>query len=285
MVRHPGSIEQRPRGNRVEGKVAIVTGAGSGIGRAAAELLGREGAKIVVANRSPDKGEETVRRVRAAGGDARFVQTDVSRETDCRRLVAQTIESYGRIDVLVNNAAIYPRATLAETTLDFWHAILATNLDGPFLLSREVVPYMVRGGGGSIVNVGSFNGLGGAANLVAYSVAKGALLTLTRSIASAYARDGIRANYLIPGWVLTDTERVVQAREGHDAAWLEATGANLPGGRHSYPEDAAFAVLYLASDESCFVNGTILNPDGGSSMLPAAFRSVVARRDGEARSQ
>lgn len=271
-MNHPGQIEERPRGNRVQGKVAIITGAGSGIGRAAAELLAREGAKVVVANRSPEKGEETVRHIRAAGGEGMFIQTDVSREADCARVVDQTVETFGRLDVLVNNAAIYPRSTLVETTLEFWREIMATNLDGPFLMCRQAVPHMIQSGGGSIINVGSGNGLCGGANLTAYSVAKGGLLTLTRNIAAAYNRQGIRANYLIPGWVLTDTERVVQAREGHDADWLEANAANLAGGRYSTPEDGAFAILFLASDDSAFVSGTILNTDGGSSMLSAAAR-------------
>jgi NAD(P)-dependent dehydrogenase (short-subunit alcohol dehydrogenase family) len=277
MMRHPGSIEDRPRGNRVEGKVVVVTGAGSGIGRAAAVLLAREGARVVVANRSPKKGEETVDRITSAGGEARFLQTDVSREADCVRLIASTIEAYGKLDVLVNNAAIYPRGTLGQTSLAFWREMMATNLDGPFVLCREAVPHLVRNGGGSIVNVGSSNGLCGAPNLVAYSTAKGGLLTLTRNVAAAFAGDAVRANYLIPGWVLTDTERVVQAREGHDAAWLDARAGNMAGGRFSIPEDAAFAILWLASDESCFVSGAIINTDGGSSMLPSVSRNVARR--------
>jgi NAD(P)-dependent dehydrogenase (short-subunit alcohol dehydrogenase family) len=267
MARHPGSIEAHPRGNRVAGKVAIITGGGSGIGRAAAELLAKEGAAVVVATRSPEKGEETIRRIRATGGDVRFIPTDVTREEDCVALVARTVEAYGRLDVLVNNAAIYPRNTLETTSLAFWREIMATNLDGPFLLCREAVPHMLRAGGGSIINVGSSNGLAGGANLTAYSVSKGGLLTLTRNIAAAYASQGIRANYLIPGWVLTDTERAVQAREGHDAAWLAERAQSLAGGRFSTPEDGAYAILFLASDESCFVNGTMLNTDGGASMV------------------
>jgi len=271
-------IDQRPRGHRVEGKIAIVTGGGTGIGRACSELLAREGAKMVVAGRTVENGEETVRRIVSAGGEARFIQTDVGREADCVRLVTQTVEIYGRLDVLVNNAAIYPRATLEETTLEFWHKVLATNLDGPFILCREAVPHMVRGGGGSIVNIGSFNGLAGTDNLVAYSVSKGGLLTLTRNVAAAYSQEGIRVNYVIPGWVLTDNERVVQALEGHDAAWLDAQAANQPSGRFSRPDDAAYAVLYLASDESAHVSGTILNADGGASMLPSVHRNIAARR-------
>lgn len=280
MERKRLSIEQRPRGNRVAGKVAIVTGAGSGIGRCAAELLAREGSQVVVANRTEEKGEETVRRIRAAGGDALFVRTDVSREADCVNLVAEAVRRYGRLDVLVNNAAIYPRSNLLETTVDFWNEIMATNLQGPFVLCREAVPPMIRAGGGSIINVGSFNGLGGGANLTAYSVAKGGLLALTRNVAAAYSRDGIRVNYLIPGWVLTDNERVIQAKEGHDHAWLEEHADTQPSGRFSEPEDAAFGILYLASDDSIHVSGTILNTDGGSSMLPNAARNRMLRPPG-----
>jgi NAD(P)-dependent dehydrogenase (short-subunit alcohol dehydrogenase family) len=268
----PPPLEGRPRGNRVAGKVAIVTGGGTGIGRAAAELLACEGARVVVANRSAKSGEETVRAIRDAGGEAVFVRTDVAREEDCVRVVAEAVRAFGRLDALVNNAAIYPRGTLAETTVAFWREIMATNLEGPFLLIREAVPRMLANGGGSIVNVGSFNGLGGAPNLVAYSASKGGLLTLTRNVAATWAREGLRCNYLIPGWNITETEKVVQAREGHDAAWLAEAETRQPGGRFSVPLDAAYAILWLASDESVFVNGAIVNTDGGSSALPNARR-------------
>jgi len=262
------SITDRPRGNRVAGKVAVVSGAGSGIGRTCAELLAREGANVVVGDIKVDGGEQTVVAIREAGGEAEFVATDLRNEADCQRLIARAVEHYGRIDVLANVAGIYPRASLENTTVEFWEEIMAVNLRGPFLLCREAVPIMVQGGGGSIINFGSANGLAGGASLFAYSVSKGGMLTLTRNIAAAYAHEGIRANYLIPGWVLTDNERVVQAREGHDAAWLDEVGQRQLTGRFSTPEDAAFGVLYLASDDSIHVSGTMLNTDGGSSMLP-----------------
>ncbi|MDQ6670364.1 MAG: oxidoreductase [Chloroflexota bacterium] len=268
----PPSIVDHPRSSRVQGKVAIVTGGTAGIGRATAELLAREGAQVVVASRTSTTGQQTVDAIRAAGGQAHYVQTDVSREADCVRVVQEAVRTYGRLDVLINNAAIYPRSALAETTLAFWREIMATNLEGAFVLCREAVPHMLRAGGGSIVNVGSANGFGGGANLVAYSVSKGGLLTLTRNIAGAFARENIRANYLNPGWNITDTEKVVQAREGHDAAWLAEAEQHLPGGRFSVPADAAHAILWLASDESIFVNGEIISTDGGGLLSNARRR-------------
>jgi NAD(P)-dependent dehydrogenase (short-subunit alcohol dehydrogenase family) len=267
----PPSIADGARGTRVLGKVAIVTGGNAGIGRASAELLAREGAQVVVASRTASSGEETVGAIRSRGGEARYVKTDVSREEDCIRLVEQTLAAYGRLDVLVNNAAIYPRSSLTETTVAFWREIMTTNLEGAFVMCRESVPKMVAGGGGSIINIGSGNGFGGGANLVAYSVSKGGLLTLTRNVAAAFAHANVRANYLNPGWNITETEKVVQAREGHDAAWLAAVEEHLPGGRFSVPADAAHAVLWLASDESIFVNGQVISTDGGGT-LPNARR-------------
>jgi NAD(P)-dependent dehydrogenase (short-subunit alcohol dehydrogenase family) len=268
----PPSIADRPRGNRVAGKVIIVTGGNAGIGRAASELLAREGGSVVVASRTPASGEETVAAIRSAGGEARYIQADVSQEADCIRLVQDTVRAYGRLDVLINNAAIYPRASLTDTTVAFWREIMAINLEGPFVLCREAVPHMLKAGGGSIVNVGSANGFAGGANLVAYSTAKGGLLTLTRNIAGAFASQNIRANYLNPGWNITETEKVVQAKEGHDAAWIADMEGRQPGGRFSVPADAAHAMLWLASDESIFVNGEIISTDGGGLLSNARRR-------------
>lgn len=267
----PPSIEQRPRGNRVAGKVAIVTGGNAGIGRATAELLAREGARVVVAARTTESGEETVQRITAAGGEALFVRTDVGREEDCVALVAATIKHFGRLDILVNNAAIYPRATLAETTIEIWRQIMEINLEGPLVLCREAVPQMIAGGGGSIINVGSGNAKGGAANLTPYSISKGGLWTLTRNVAAAFIGDNVRANYLNPGWNITETEKRVQALEGHDEAWLATAAASSPAGRTSDPSDAAYAILWLASDESSFVNGQDISTDAG---VPGGARRV-----------
>ncbi len=263
---------------RLAGKVAIVTGAGSGIGRGIAEAFAREGAHVVVANRRVEAGEETVRRIEAArsddgGGSARFVQTDVTDERSCAAVVQIAVETYGKLDVLVNNAGIFPRATLEETTAELWERIMATNLRGPFFLCRYAVPAMRRAGGGSIINVGSTNAYCGLPNLFAYSCSKGGLLTLTRNLARALAPDRIRVNFLNPGWVISEGELVVQAQEGHDAAWLAEMGRRQPLGRHQVPEDAAMAAVFLASDESSQVTGVELNCDAGRSMpgLGSAF--------------
>lgn len=252
---------------RLDNKVAIVTGAGTGIGRGIATLFAREGAKVVVANRSEATGTETVKRIEEAGGIAVFHRTDVTQEEDCRAVVDFAVKTFGGLDVLVNNAGIFPRATLEETTVEFWEQVMATNLRGPFLLCKYSIPQMIKRGGGSIINIGSIHGLGGGGNLFAYSVSKGGLLTLTRNLARAYARYNIRVNYIIPGWVHSEGEQRVQALEGHDEQWYQEMSSRLPMGRGQTPEDAAYAALFLASDESSQVTGCILNTDGGLSVF------------------
>src|SRR4051794_3768587 len=251
---------------RVDGKVAIVTGGTTGIGFGIARLLASEGAAVVVAGRSPAAGEEAEGAIRTAGGHALYCRTDVSLEVDCEALVTAATREFGRLDILVNNAGIFPRATLEETTEDLWDRIFATNLKGAFFCCKHAVPAIRRAGGGAIVNIGSANGYVGGANLFAYSVSKGGMITMTRNLARAHAADRIRVNYVSPGWVITETEVEVQAAEGHDADWLAEAGRHIPLGRHQVPEDAAYAVLYVASDEASQVTGELLNVDGGHTM-------------------
>lgn len=248
---------------RVQDRVAIVTGGATGIGRGISELLAREGARVVIAARNAERGEAAAAAIVAAGGEAAFCPTDVTREADCQRLVAFTVERYGGLDILVNNAGIFPRATLEETTEELWDRIMATNLKGVFFCCKHAVPAMRRRGGGSIINIGSVNGYVGGANLFAYSVSKGGLITLTRNLAAALARDRIRVNWVNPGWVITEKEIEIQAQEGHDADWIAEAGRRMPLGRHQLPEDAAHAVLFLASDESSQITGDSIDVDGG----------------------
>src|SRR5688500_3478337 len=170
---------------RVESRVAIVTGAGSGIGQGIARLLAREGARVVVAHRSAQTGEETVRQIRDAGGEARFHCTDVTRESDCADLVRATVAAYGGLDILVNNAGIFPRATLEETTEELWDQVMAVNLKGVFFCCKYAMPVMRERGGGSVINIGSINAYVGGGNLFAYALSKGGLLTLTRNLAAS----------------------------------------------------------------------------------------------------
>jgi NAD(P)-dependent dehydrogenase (short-subunit alcohol dehydrogenase family) len=177
------------------------------------------------------------------------------------------METYGRIDGLVNVAGAYPRATLEETTTEFWDWVQAVNLRSAFYCCKHAVPHL-RADGGSIVNIGSLNGIQGLPNLVAYAAAKGGLLALTRTLAGAYAADRIRVNYVIPGWVLTEGEISLQTSRGVAEETLRKAGAALPLGRHQTPLDTAYAVLYLVSDESTQVTGTIMSVDAGASTLP-----------------
>jgi NAD(P)-dependent dehydrogenase (short-subunit alcohol dehydrogenase family) len=253
---------------RVAGKVAVVTGAAQGIGRGIAELLAREGARVAIGDIRADLGEQAAAAIRSDGGEALFRETDITREEQCAALMEATMERFDRLDILVNNAGWFPRATLEETTAELWESVLAVNLRGPFFCCKHAVPHLRAAGGGSIVNIGSINGIQGLPALVAYASAKGGLLSLTRTLAGAYAGDRIRVNYVIPGWVLTDTERELHHRRGVTEEELARAGAALPLGRHQTPEDTAYAVLYLASDESSQITGTTLHVDAGATTLP-----------------
>ena len=251
---------------RLNGKVALVTGAGSGIGRGCALRLAAEGASVVLADLESSGGENVAAQIRHSSGSALFRATDVRDEGQCQQAVEVTVRQFGGLDVLVNNAGIYPRSTLEQTTEEFWDTMMAINLKGPFLLCKHAVPFMRQRSGGSIVNTGSVHGLGGAGNLFAYSVSKGGLLTMTKNLAVALAHDRIRVNYLIPGWVLSRTEIEIQSKQGRDEEWLEAKGERLPMGRFQTPEDAANVIAFLASDDASMVTGCVLNGDAGYSV-------------------
>ena len=254
--------------NRLMSKVVLVTGAAQGIGFGCARMAAAEGASVILGDIQRDRGEEAAANIRKDGGTAIFQQTDVTDESQCAALVEAAIKKFGALHGLINNAGWFPRATLEETTTGLWDKVLNVNLRGAFYLAKHAVPLLRAAGGGSIVNMGSVCGIQGLPNLFAYAAAKGGMLSMTRTLAGALAADRIRVNYLIPGWIATEGELSIQKGEGRDAAALEAQGRKLPLGRMQTVQDAAYAAIYLLSDESSQVTGAILNVDAGGSMLP-----------------
>jgi NAD(P)-dependent dehydrogenase (short-subunit alcohol dehydrogenase family) len=253
--------------DRVKGKVIIVTGAAQGIGFGIAEMCAKEGATVIIGDINEGKGSAAAQRLNDAGHSAFFQPCDVESEEQCKALVDAAVQRFGRLDGLVNNAGWYPRATLEETTTELWEKIMRINARGPLLCCKYAVPAMRNAGGGSIVNIGSGNGIQANENLVAYGAAKGALLTMTRTLAAPLARDRIRVNYLIPGWVLSEGEIALHASMGTSEEELREHGRHSPLGRLQTPQDTAYGALYLLSDESSQMTGTVFQIDAGWSSL------------------
>lgn len=247
---------------RLADKVAIVTGGGSGIGAAIAATFAREGAKVTITGRRKEMLDEVADEIAAAGGHALAVPGSVTDEADVQRAVQATLATFGRVDVLVNNAgSLLHAGPLHETADEIWDGVMAVFLKGVFRVSRAVIPHMQRQGGGSIVNIGSVLGLKAslAFPVHAYAVAKAGVAMLTKTIAVHYAKDGIRCNCVAPALIETPlTESRLK-----DAAVRTAMAAQYPLGRLGRPDDIAQAVLYLASDDAEWTTGTILTVDGG----------------------
>ena len=248
---------------RLAGKVAIITGAGAGIGRSTALLFAKEGAKVVVADCDPESGEKVVAQVREEGGAATFIHVDVSKATDVERMVRETVETYGKLNILVNNAGIYLQADAVAMTEEEWDRILDVNLKGVFLCSKYCIPAMIKGGGGSIVNVGSEAGLVGIKDQVAYNVSKSGVIGLTRSTAIDFAAHHIRVNCVCPGTTETPLVKAAVERAADPAAARRALEEVRPANRLGRPEEIAAGILYLASDESLYATGSTLSIDGG----------------------
>jgi len=245
---------------RLKDKVALVTGGASGIGRATAELFAREGARVAVADYSPD-GRNTVQAIENAGGEAIFVPVDVSDSGQVAKMVEAALQAYTRIDILFNGAGILFYGTVLDTDEQAWNRVLSINLTGTYLCCRAVVPHMIRQGGGSIINVASTVGAHDAcANAVAYVTSKGGVTLFTKAMAIDHARQGVRVNALVPG--ATDTPMI---RKALTPEALEALAASQPIGRLGRPEELAKAVLFLASDDASFVTGTAMYVDGGQT--------------------
>jgi len=247
----------------VEGKRAIVTGAGSGIGRATAEMLVAEGAKVVVVDIDAEKGEAVAAGIRERGGNATFQRCDVTVSADCLAAVRTAVDTFGGLDILCNNAGIIRRADVVETTEEEWARVMAVNVTSVFLMSKHAIPVMAAGGGGAIVNTGSGWGLKGGDRAASYCASKGAVVNLSRAMAIDHGPQGIRVNCVCPG----DTDTAMLRDEAHQLGASEASfladAAARPLARIGVPDDIARAMLFLTSDASAWVTGATLVVDGG----------------------
>ena len=247
---------------RLDGKVAIISGGARGQGATEARMFAAEGAKVVFGDLLDDAGHQVEAEIRELGGEATYVHLDVTREADWQAAVAEAVRRYGKLDVLVNNAGILIRKNIEETTEEDWDRIFAVNAKGVFLGTKAAIPAMREAGGGSIINISSTAGLVGSPNgSASYTATKGAVRLFTKSTAIQYAREGIRCNSIHPGPVETD---MIQDSLNDPAQW-ELRMQRLPLGRVGKPEEIAYGVIYLASDESSFVTGSELVIDGGTT--------------------
>ncbi|HLX38937.1 MAG TPA: glucose 1-dehydrogenase [Ktedonobacteraceae bacterium] len=249
---------------RLADKVAVITGAASGMGRAAAELFASEGASIVVTDVAAKEGEETVNAIRDAGGDAIFVQTNVAIEEEVRHMVNMAVETFGHVDILYNNAGIMPGddGSVTDITEVTWDRIMDINLKSAFLCSKYAIPHMIKQGKGSIINVASFVAfMGCTVPQDAYTASKGGMLSLTKSFAVQYGKHGIRCNAICPGPIETPLLRILWTSE--EARNLRLN--RIPLGRFGEAKDIVYMALYLASDESSWTTGAWLMVDGGIS--------------------
>ena len=247
---------------RLDGKVALITGAASGMGRTAAQVFAREGARVVLADVTDDAGQDAVEEIGRSGGQAGYVHADVSREDDVERMVRFAMDRFGALTILYNNAGIFPAddGSVIETPLETWDRVMAINLKGVFLGCKHGIPAMLESGGGSIVNVASFVALMGAATAqIAYTTSKGGVLAMTREIAVEFARKNVRANALCPGPIETPLLQELMS----DPDRRQRRLVHIPVGRLGQAHEIVNAALFLASDESSFMTGATFVVDGG----------------------
>jgi len=248
---------------RLKDKVCVITGAGSGMGRFAASLFAKEGARVVAADVDEAKVRETVEQIERAGGKAVFARCDVSKEADAAQLISQGLRSFGRIDVLYNNAGIFPEKdhSVIDTDESVWDLVYRVNVKGVYLVCKHGIPELIKGGGGSVINIASFVALlGCSVPQDAYTASKGAVIALTKSLAVQFGPKGIRSNAICPGPIETPLLTEWLFKEPAEKA---KRLNRIPMGRFGRPEDIVNLALYLASDESAWTNGAVLVADGG----------------------
>ena len=246
----------------LSGRVAVVTGGNGGIGLGMARGLAAAGATIVVAARNPEKSEAAVAALIASGAPSAFIALDVADTASCRALVQETVARFGRLDILVNNAGMSIRKPPQDYAIPEWQAVLDTNLTGAFACAQAAYAPMKEGGGGKIINIGSMMSIFGGAYAAPYSTSKGGLVQLTKSLATAWAKDNIQVNAVLPGWI--DTELTRDARV-QVAGLNERVLNRTPMGRWGVPEDLAGIAVFLAAPASDFVTGAAIPVDGGYS--------------------
>jgi NAD(P)-dependent dehydrogenase (short-subunit alcohol dehydrogenase family) len=249
--------------NALQDKIAIITGAASGIGQATALLFVREGAAVVAVDIDEAGGQAVADAIAAEGGQALFVKADVTRAEDCRRVVQRAQDAFHGLHILFNNAGIIRRADVVETTEEEWVRVMAVNVKSIFLMCKYAVPVMAAGGGGSIINTGSGWGLKGGPRAISYCASKGAVVNMTRALAIDHGPQHIRVNSVCPGDIDTPMLRNEARQLGQSESDFLAEAADRPLRRFGSPEEIAQAVLYLASDASSYVAGTTLVVDGG----------------------
>jgi NAD(P)-dependent dehydrogenase (short-subunit alcohol dehydrogenase family) len=249
---------------RLEDRTALITGGTSGIGEATSLLFAEEGASVAVVGRNTERGKSVAKRISDIGGTAVFVQADVRRSDDCRTAVERTIETFGRLDILFNNAGTYSVNDVVGCTEDEWDDQVDTSLKGTFLMSKYALPHMIERGSGSIVNCASGWGLVGGPKAAAYCAAKGGMVVMTKAMAIDHGPQGIRVNAICPGDTDTPMEREDARNQGLSwEAYVDQMTGTRPIARMATPEEIALGVLFLASDESSYVTGAALPVDGG----------------------
>ena len=248
---------------RVSGKVAIITGGGTGIGRACALALAREGAKVALLARRREKLEAVAREITAAGGEAFALECDVTDKVSVERAVRAVEERFRKLNVVINNAGTVHVGTVEETPNDDWDRVISVNLTGTFLMSRAGVPALRRAGGGSIINIGSYLGIVALKQRAAYCASKGGVTLLTKAMALDHAQENIRVNCICPALVETEMATGAISRMPDPAAYRRLRESQIPIGRIGLPEDIANLALYLASDESSWMTGVAIPLDGG----------------------